>query len=149
MLANNTIVSYAPTTFDFTCWDQDCSGSTLSLVNNIVLGYENAGTFNLGGKPGGPGGFYSEKGIGKVVRANNIFYGLRSVRCTGTAERCVDPRFVGEPHFTREADLDNFDVHPGASSPARGAGMHLPEVTVDYDGHPRPSSGAPTRGALE
>lgn len=128
LLANNTIVTYAPTTFDVNCWDASCSNSTLTLKNNIVLGYDNPGAYNLGGKPGGPGGFYSEKPIGHVARSNNLYYGIRNIRCpTGYPnERCGDPKFVSQPHFSREADLDMFDFHLAPSSPAQGLGTTLP-----------------------
>jgi hypothetical protein len=151
LFANNTIVTYAPTTFDIDCWDASCSNSTLIFKNNIVLGYDNPKTYNLGGKPGGPGGFYFQKPIGHVVRSNNIFYGLRGLHCpTGhPGERCDDPKFVSQPHFNSEKDLDNFNVHLSPLSPARGAGATLPEVGSDYEGKPRPAAGGYDIGATQ
>jgi hypothetical protein len=124
-IANNTIVTYAPTSFDIGCWDDGgCSASTLTFKNNIVLGYDNPGTYNLGGKPGGPGGFYYQKTIGHVIRTNNLYYGIRGVGCPFgyLHESCGDPKFVAEPRFSREQDLDRFDYHLSATSPARGSG---------------------------
>ncbi len=148
ILDNNTIVSYSPTTFDISCWDTSCSNSTILFRNNIVLGIDNSGTFELGGKPGGPGGFYFQKPIGHVIRANNVFHGLRNVRCQAN-EVCADPKFVNEPRFRQEADLDGFNFEPSADSPARRAGMHLPNLKTDFDGKPRPPSGTYTVGAME
>ncbi len=148
VLDNNTIITYAPTTFDIGCWDDSCSNSTIVFRNNIVVGYENPRTYTLGGKPGGPGGFYFQKPIGHVERANNVFYGLRNVRC-GANERCVDPKLVSEGHFSREADLDNFNATPAPNSPARGAGMHLSDLHTDINGKVRPAAGAYTVGAIE
>ncbi len=151
LFANNTIVTYAPTTFDIDCWDPSCSNSTLTFKNNIVLGYDNPKSYNLGGKPGGPGGFYFQKTIGHIVRSNNLFYGLRGLHCpTGHSnERCDDPKFVSQPRFSTEKDLDNFNFHLSPSSPARGSGATLSEVGSDYEGKPRPSSGNYDMGAIQ
>ncbi len=148
--ANNTIVSYSPTTFDINCWDEVCSNSKLVFENNIVLGYENPGTYNIGGKPGGPGGFYFAKEIGTVSRANNLFYGLRNFRCnTSSNERCEDPKFASEPRFTKEQDLDNFNFHLADTSPAHNAGVPVSNLTTDFDGKPRPAGGRITIGAMQ
>jgi hypothetical protein len=141
LFANNSIATYSPTTFDIACWDKDgCSASTLTFVNNVVLGYENSATYSLGGKPGGPGGFYFQEPIGHVVRRGNLFYGIRGVACPigYFGEKCGNPLFVGEPRFSKEADLDHFDFHLSEGSPARGAGVTAPEVKFDYEGKPRP-----------
>jgi hypothetical protein len=129
VFANNTIVTYAPTTFDIGCWDQGgCSSSTLTFKNNIVLGYDNHGVYNLGGKPGGPGGFYYQHPIGHVIRSNNLYYGIRGFRCSteNPGERCDDPQLVSQPRFSREQDLDSFNFHLSATSPAHGSGANIP-----------------------
>ena len=143
LMADNTIVSYAPTTFDTNCWDPSCSNATFTFKNNIVLGYDNPRTYNLGGKGGGPGGFYFEKPIGHILRSNNIYYGIRSIRWpTGyPTETVADPKLVSHPVLSREQDLDNFDFHLSPASPARGAGTHIPEAPTDYEGKPRPATG--------
>lgn len=122
IFANNTIVSYAPTTIDIDC-DGVCSSTTMVFRNNIVLGYDNHGTYKDGGQPGGPGGFYFGHPIGHIVRTNNVFYGLRGMKCLPT-EKCMDPKFVGEPHFMREQDLDHFNFKSSAPSLA-GIGAQL------------------------
>lgn len=145
---NNTIVTYAPTSFDIDCWDKSCSDSTLVFRNNLVMGIDNNATYEMGGKPGGPGGFYFQKPIGHITRSNNLFFGLRNLKCEAN-EICKDPKFVGEPTFRSEADLDNFNAKLSANSPARGAGMPLPGLKTDLEGKPRPSSGNYTIGALQ
>ncbi|HEU5340737.1 choice-of-anchor Q domain-containing protein [Edaphobacter sp.] len=161
-VVNNTIVTYSPATLDIQCWDAPnsegtattgagCGNSTFIFRNNIVLGYDNPGTYNLGGKPGGPVLIYQRDLIGHVVRSNNLFYGLRDVRCpTGHPnERCASPQFVSQPRFSREQDLDDFNFHLSPSSPARGAGVRLPEVQTDITGKPRPSTGNYDLGAFQ
>jgi len=151
LIANNTFVTYAPTTFDIGCSDESCSESTLTFKNNVVLAYDNPGTYSLGGKPGGPGGFYSEKKIGHVNRSNNLYHGLRGLRCpTGYPnEKCADPKFVSQPHFSKEQDLDNFNFHLSDASPARGTGIPMPEVKGDYSGKARPAAGGYDMGAYQ
>ncbi len=152
VLDNNTIVSYAPVTFDINCWDESCSNSVLTLKNNIVRGYDDPGTYNLGGERGGPGGFYFGKSIGKVVREGNLYFGLRGMRCPIArlgGEMCADPQFVTEPGFGSEKDLDNFNFHLAENSPARRAGVRVPEIAADYDGKPVPSTGSVASGALQ
>jgi hypothetical protein len=148
---NNTIISYSPTTFDIACGEANCSNSTLVFKNNIVLGYENPSTFNLGGKPGGPGGLYYQNNIGSTVRSNNMFLGIRGIRCITLprTERCDDPKFIAQPRFSKEQDLDNFNFHLSPSSPALHSGANLPEVRTDFDGKPRPAGASYSLGALE
>ena len=122
---NNTIVTYAPTTFDIDCWDPSCSNTTLLFRNNIVMGLENRDTFDMGGKPGGPGGFYFQKPIGHVILSHDLFYGLRNQHCEASSI-CKDPKFVGESLFKSEGDLDNFNAHLSPNSPARGCGYEAP-----------------------
>jgi hypothetical protein len=126
-MANNTIINYAPTTFDIDCDDPSCSNSTFIFKNNIVLGYENPATFNLGGKPGGPGGFYYGHPIGHVIRTNNVYYGLRGMRLETvfSNEKIANPLFVSQPSFSKEKDLDGFNFQLSPSSPARGIGATL------------------------
>lgn len=127
LFANNTIVTYTPMTFDIGCWDPGgCSAATLTFKNNIVLGYDNPKTYSLGGKSGGPAAFYYQEPIGHVIRSNNIFYGIRGVGCPIglSGEKCVDPKFVSEPRFSKEQDLDNFDFHLSPSSSAHGLGAN-------------------------
>ncbi len=152
LMANNTIVTYSPTTIDIDCWEEHgCSNSTFTFKNNIVLGFDNPATYNLGGKSGGPGGIFFQKPIGHVDRSNNIFYGIRDMRLSTlfSSEHFQDPKLVSPSHFSKEQDLDNFNFHLSASSPARGAGAHIPQIKTDYDGKPRPASGNYDIGAFQ
>jgi hypothetical protein len=163
VMANNTIVSYAPTTLDASCWGTypdaqgvgTCNNSTFTFENNVVVGYDNPGTYDLGGQAGGPGVFYYQEPIGTVTRTNNLYYGFRatSFSCpTGFPnERCADPLFVNEPtgeagNFI-ESELDNFNFNLTPGSPAVGAGLYIPSLTLDYSGAVRPNP--PSLGALE
>ncbi|WP_158941616.1 choice-of-anchor Q domain-containing protein [Granulicella sp. S190] len=156
-MANNTIVSYSPTTLDVSCWgtfpqnqgDGTCANSTLTFKNNIVMGIDNPKTYNLGGKPGGPGAFYNDQVIGHIVRSNNLYYNVRGLRCpTGQpGEHCADPKFISLPRFNTEQDLDKFDFRLSDGSPALHAGTSVPQVQTDIDGKPRPSSGNYDLGA--
>ena len=121
---HNTVVSYAPTVFDIECGPAGCTNSTVTLSNNIVLGYDNPATYPAGGKPGGPGGFYMEHPIGKVVRSNNIYYGLRGLRMQTlfSNEKIADPKFISQPVFSKEQDLDHFNFQLSPGSPAHGIG---------------------------
>jgi hypothetical protein len=121
-LSNNTVISYAPTTFDVACWDSSCSASTFTFSNNIVLGYNNPATYNLGGKPGGPGLFYFQEPIGTINRTNNVYFGVRGCSTGIPGEQCVDPAFVNEPAFTSESSLDGFNTTLQSGSPAGGIG---------------------------
>jgi hypothetical protein len=127
-MTNNTFINYAPTTFDIDCDEPSCSNSTLIFKNNIVLGYENPATFSQNGKPGGPGVFYYGHPIGNVVRSNNIYYGVRGMRLQTlfTNEKVADPRFVSQPVFSKEQDLDGFNFHLSPDSPAHGMGASRP-----------------------
>lgn len=145
---NNSIVTTSPTLLDVTCDSDACSQSTLLFRNNIVLGYDDPATYSSGGKRGGAGGFFFDKPLGHFVRSNNVIFGLRSGGCA-SSDLCKDPKFVGEPHLTRESDLDNFNFHLSPASPAIGAGVHISDLHTDFDGKPRPASGAYSIGALE
>jgi len=121
-LTNNTIITYAPTTFDIACWDASCSASKLTASNNIVLGYDNPATYPLGGKSGGPGLFYFQEPIGNVNRTNNLYFGVRGCSTGIPSEQCADPKFVNEPAFAGESSLDGFNTTLQSGSPAAGLG---------------------------
>jgi hypothetical protein len=128
---SNTVVSYAPTTFDIGCWDTSCSKSNFILKDNIVRGYDNPGTYKLGGEQGGPGGFYYQKPIGHIIKSNNVYYGLRNLSCLPllSGDHCVDPQFTHEPvKFSRESDLDRFDYRLSATSPVSHSGAPAGEL---------------------
>lgn len=147
-MANNTIVNYAPTTLDVSCSDASCSNSTLTFENNIVLAYSNSAVTDYGGNTG-PGLFYYGQPIGNVVRNHNVYFGLGHSTCpTGRpTEICADPLLVGEPAFTGESSLDNFNFNITTGSPAKGAGVTIPALTLDITGLIWGSS--PSIGAYE
>jgi hypothetical protein len=121
-ITNNTVITYAPTTFDFHCWDSSCSASTFTFSNNIVLGYDNPTTYNLGGKPGGPGLFFFQEPIGTIIRTNNVYFGVRGCSTGIPTEQCADPGFVNEPAFSGESSLDGFNTALQSGSPATSIG---------------------------
>ncbi|MEO6804640.1 MAG: Ig domain-containing protein [Edaphobacter sp.] len=158
-MENNTIVSYAPTIVDFECSTSNCSTSTFTFKNNIMIGYDNPATYGDGSQVGGPGAFFFSAPV-NGIRSNNIYYGMgHGFTCpsnysgdgTGTAELCTNPMLINQPtgnggNFV-ETELDNFnfDITPG--SPAVGAGLFLPGLTVDYTGATR--GNPPSIGAYE
>jgi Putative Ig domain len=165
LIANNTFITYAPTTIDTQCWDAPgagspgdtgagCANSSLTFENNIVIGYDNPTTYNEGGQQGGPGMFYSRDPIGTIVRKNNLYYGIgHGFTCpTGFAgEICQDPLFVNQPTGNGtsfvESELDNFNSNITLGSPAVGAGISIPSLLLDYSGVQRPNP--PSIGVLE
>jgi hypothetical protein len=172
-IANNTVVSYSPTIFDISCWDSPgqggnnngCGGATLNFFDNIVIGYDNPATYNLGGLQGGPGLWYyqepapngstSGQVIGTINRSNNIYYGIgHGFTCpTGYAnEKCVTPDFINQPAGTgttfTQSELDAFNFNITSGSPATGTGITYTGVpALDYNGVSRPTP--PSIGAVE
>jgi hypothetical protein len=162
--ANNTITGYSPSTFVIGCSTVGgCPNVVETFQNNIILGYDNPGTYNMGGQFGGPAGFYCQDNaggpsqvncptwMGTWNRTNNIWYGMNTGHFTCptsyTGESCANPLLVNQPTFTSEQSLDNFnfDITPG--SPAKGAGAYLPTVLLDYTGAVR--ANPPSIGAYE
>lgn len=154
VIANNTVVSYAPTIFDLGCLDPSCSNGTFTVENNIVMGYDNPGDYSRGLQPGGPGAYYYGSPLGTFVRSNNIYYGVgHGFSCpTGYPnEQCLSPQLVNQPlgnagNFV-ESELDNFNFDIAPGSPALGAGISVPGVTLDYTGLTR--GNPPSIGAYE
>lgn len=166
VFSHNTIVTYAPTTFDLQCWDGDggCNKASLTFEDNVVLGIDNAFTYIAGGRAGGPGDFCflnhssgdcGSQGpvVGSVIRDHNLWYGMRNIKGkTGyTGEVIADPQFVGEPVFSSgfpfEAVLDNYNMTLSGGSPALGMGVALSSVPADYLS--RAFASEPAAGALE
>lgn len=147
LIANNTFVSYSPTTFDIVCAVADCSNSSLTVENNIVMGYSDP-AYDYGGT-NGPGLYFGTP-VGHVVRSNNLYYGFgHGFGCpTGYPnELCGSPQFVNQPVWTGEQSLDNFDFHLTNGSPAIGAGLPVPGITLDFSGLTR--GNPPAIGAFE
>ncbi|WP_433974176.1 beta strand repeat-containing protein [Tunturiibacter lichenicola] len=172
-ISNNTIVTYSPTIFDISCWDSPgqggnnngCGGAVLNFHDNIVVGYDNPGTYNLGGLQGGPGAWYFQEPapngstsgtvIGTINRSNNIYYGIgHGFTCpTGYAnEKCVTPDFINQPAGTgttfTQSELDAFNFNISSGSAAAGTGITYTGVpATDYNGVNRPNP--PSMGAVE
>jgi hypothetical protein len=164
LFANNTIVSYAPTTFDFQCDTAQCSSASMTLSNNIVFGYDNPATYNMGGRAGGPGLYCGPSCnsntnlLGTINRYNNSYYGIGGSCQAGVGtesfsgairgETCNDPLFANEPaSFTTEAGLDNYNFYLSSASPDIQAGISVAGLTTDYNGILRPTP--PSLGAIE
>lgn len=148
LMAFNTIISYAPTTFDVACAVADCSNSTFTFEDNIAMAYADP-AYDYGGTVG-PGLFYFGTPIGKVVRSNNLYYGFgHNFGCpTGYPnEICGSPQFVNQPVWTGEQSLDNFNFHLSGGSPAIGAAIPIPGITLDFSGLTR--ANPPAIGAFE
>jgi hypothetical protein len=153
LVAFNTIVGYAATTFDISvCLSKvypTCSTATMNFRDNILLGYSDP-AFNSGIIPGA----YYQSSSAKITvsRDSNLYYNMRDDGCpsTGfTGEICAAPQLVGEPTsvIAAESDLDNFNFNLTSTSPAIDAGVTVPNVTVDYIGILRPNP--PTIGAYQ
>lgn len=120
-IANNTIIAYAPTTFDIGCNDPTTCASTIyNMYNNVVSGYDNPGTYTLGGQAGGPGGYClpgcnsTTHAIGHLTTQYNDYFHVRTITCpTGnTGEICTSPLLTQQPTgqgvgFT-ETELDVY-----------------------------------------
>jgi hypothetical protein len=166
LFANNTIITYAPTTFDVQCKDTNCVNTVFTLTDNIVMGYQNPTTWSMGGQQGGVGGYCgagcngSTAKIGTINRRNNLYFGIRNscianqlsdaLGGSATGESCADPDFVNEPVFVDEQSLDPLNFALGSGSPAVYDGIQVPDATTDLDGqtwHIPPSVGALDSGS--
>ncbi len=150
-IANNSWVTYQPTTFYIACsvGGGPCP-STINFTNNIFLGYINPSQPSFSGQ--GPALYLMNNPSIRNVTTNNIEYGMRNGSCPGGGKGniCLDPRFAGEPAnrtLPAESTLDNFNFHPTSGSPANGHGVAVNGVTTDYYGNARPNP--PSIGAVE
>jgi hypothetical protein len=148
MFANNTVVGDASTMFDVGCErSSPCNATHFTFRNNIVLGYVNPKSSSREA----PGLFYFSDPSLKVDSDHNLFFGLRSLPCPlfGHSDLiCASPAFVDQPDkLTSESQLDHFNFHPKAGSPAAGRGEAVNGIAVDFFGVPRPNP--PTIGAAE
>ena len=161
LFANNTIVTYFGTVFDLKCvpigeqGQTNCNNARFEFKNNIVMGYSST-SYDYNGSNAGPGLFCgagcneTKQQIGVFHRDHNLYFGMRG-RCeanrpsyglsaTATNEMCADPLFTAEPSNGRasfkHSVLDNYMVSLSAKSPARGAGVSIPDLPNDFSGHP-------------
>ena len=131
---NNSYVGYGTTSYDFSCGVDHCSQPNVVFQNNLHIGYKSP-------RDGQPPAIFYPQNLPKnpfSARDHNIYYRMRSCP-SGPSERCIDPKVVNLPVWTGEASLDGVDLHLAAGSPARGAGVAVPEITTDFDGVARPS----------
>jgi hypothetical protein len=156
LIAGNTIATYASTTFDTQCWDAagegsvgdantGCGKSVLTVKDNIILAYTNP-AYDYGGD-GGPGMYYYRDPLGTIVLNNNLYYGLGHGFTCLTSELCTSPLLVNQPIFSSESSLDNFDFDISSGSPAKGSGVAVPGLTLDFTGATR--ANPPSIGAYE
>ena len=120
--------TYAPTTFDISCWDASAAQQHPQLLKQLVIGYDNPALYNAGGQAGGPGLFLHAREalpIGTINRNNNIYYGIRasSFSCpTGySGELCVNPG------SGQSADGKWRNIYPEPNS-TTSTSNHPPEV---------------------
>jgi hypothetical protein len=149
-IANNTWVTYQPTSFEIACPGKVPCPSTVNLTNNIFLGYTNPSQRSFSGED--PALYYIEDSSIHKVATNNVEYGMRNGDCPngGKGNICRDPQLVGEPAnrtLPAESTLDNFNFRPTSGSPANGRGIAVSGVTTDYHGSARPNP--PSIGAVE
>jgi hypothetical protein len=138
---NNTVISYGDIQWGLSCQSgADCSGAHISYENNINIAYPYPSA--LFSKV--PVSLYFESGTagsGWKSRSNNIFTGFRNPICpTGFSnESCTaDPMFTSAPSltmgsYTDDTIFDNMDLHLRSSSPAKGAGVSIPGLTLNYE----------------
>jgi hypothetical protein len=108
--------------------DADAPGGKLSAWNNIIYNSESA--------------YWGENVT--VEGAHNLIF-LEPGRTVDQADY-PDDIVNQDPLFV---DAAAYDFHLTAGSPARDAGMNMPEVTEDLDGKPRPQNGVWDIGAYE
>ena len=150
LVAGNTVVGYAATTFDIACSGtntDNCASATLNFRDNLYIGFSNP-NYNGGILPG----IYYKSAAVTVGRDHNLYFNQRNSGCptTGAAgEICADPLLVNEPAslVSVESDLDNFNFTPSSSSPAIGAGVSVSAITTDSTGKTR--SNPTAMGAIE
>lgn len=150
LFANNSIVGYSDTIFDFQCSPGDCSSTTWTFRNNIVMSYLDPacpGAPNAAQGCGGSAGNESANifGVDSTIDFagdHNLYYNDRWGCPVGTSGvpsgTCADPQFIGEPSvtLTSESALDNFNFNLSSGSPAIGAGTSIPGLILDYLGAP-------------
>jgi hypothetical protein len=143
VLQNNSFAGYGTTSYDISC-DGTCTKPNITYQNNLNIGIKSP----RDGQP--PAIFYTSTVPRNpfVARDHNLYFQMRSCP-SGPEERCVDPKVVHLPAWKGEASLDDIDLHLATTSPARGAGVPVSDLTADFSGTARPAGGAPDVGAFQ
>lgn len=132
---HNSYVGYSSASYDIGCGGAGatCTKPNVVYEDNVNLGYPSP--FNQ--QP--PLVFYWTNDTTQnawmqvtdpiLTADHNIYYNMLSTPVQGDM---VDPRFVGEPAWTGESSLDNFNFALSANSPAiaLGAGASITPVSV-------------------
>lgn len=143
ILQNNSFAGYGATSYDMNC-SGSCTKAKITFQNNLQVGYrdpksgETPAVFYFTGLPRNP----------FAVRDHNIYYNMRGCP-SGPDERCLNPRIANLPAWNGEASLDHIDFHLTSVSPARSAGVAIPELDVDHDGTKRPTNSPSDIGAFQ
>lgn len=165
LIANNTFLSYASTSYDVQCQDlgstPSCATTVLNFNNNVTLLYGNTSTVLEGALPGGwcgQGCNTSTLILGNFNRKNNLYYGMRgsciandttqlsATNETATDEVCADPLLQNE--VTNAVQLNTnleyaLDVVAG---PRFGFGGIEPPGFYLTSGSPAVHTGVPISG---
>jgi hypothetical protein len=161
-LQNNTFAGYGDVALGFSCraGADRCSDAKTTLQNNLFMGYSSA-DYGEGRRPalfcanvdGSCNRNLSQfpANQGWAIRDHNLYYDFRSgcpsPRAKG--EICVDPRFIRgtSSQLSAESAMDALAFHLSSDSPARGAGIAVPGLVLDYAGRVR--GNPPSIGAFE
>jgi hypothetical protein len=151
LFANNSTIGYSATMFDLNCQTKNTCGTTKYIFrNNISLGFLNPKYNPTNANV--PGLNYFGDSSDTITADHDVYYNFRGHYCPWVGHPdllCSNPLFVNQPSLTlkNESELDNFNFHLSAASPAIGHGIAVVGVPTDYDGATR--SNPPSIGAFE
>lgn len=140
---NNSFAGYGTVSYDISC-SGTCTKANIIFQNNLHVGYKDP----VGGQL--PAIFYTT-GLPRnpfIAKDHNIYYNMRTCPF-GLTEHCTNPKIANMPGWSGEASLDGINFHLTSGSPARGAGIAVPELMKDYDGVQRPANSADDIGAFQ
>jgi parallel beta-helix repeat protein len=79
-----------------------------------------------------------------TIRNNIVYRNIGGISCVDGAQCTSSNNLTSDPNF-----ISSSDFHLQSSSPAKDAGVSLPEVPCDFDGNGRPAGSAYDIGAYE